>query len=671
MLLFVLIPLLPLLAFLTLVAGGSRWGHHSHRIGITAIGLSCALSIAALFEVYAHGPMSIPLYQFFQSGSLAIDVGLYVDQLTVLLLLLVTGVSSIVHVFSSRYMIGDPRYNRFFAVIALFTFSMLMVVMSSNLLILYMFWEVMGLCSYLLIAHSVQRKPAIQAATKAFLVNAIADVGLGFGIILIFATFGTLDIQTILAQAERMQDQTVNLLGWIGLDLQIHPVTVIPFFLFIGVMGKSAQLPFHVWLPVAMEAPTPVSALIHAATMVNAGPFLLVRLSPLLVLSPMAMTWIAVIGAVTALFAAMVAITQSDIKKSLAYSTMSQIGFMIMACGLGAFVAAIFHLLAHGFLKAFLFLSTGNTLQSVANHQHTESGHKTPRQTTVLSVGALMLACLPPLVIFSGPYEAMWIAHDFPLARIVFWIMGLITVFCTAIYLFRRLVALSQSGPVIRNPQTGDAFTHIPRLFSPSHLVVLLTSGGVMLAMLMALWTWFVQFLTPALAVSSSFVPERDPMLEITWWVVLPVGVAISGWAYAVSRHTCFSTDGARNSAFMNILYVFSLNKGYFDEIYEAAIVQPTLRFAHWLWHKIDVQGIDRIVHGIASLSICFARWLWQVVNLKGVDRVTLNIGRQGTNFGEWLCQLIDRLDQKKQQDKGKSVRQGTTCMKPDHILFN
>lgn len=279
------------------------------------MGLSFGLSLFAFFEVATNGPISVSLYRLMQAGSLVVDLNLYIDQLTVLLLMLVTGVSSVVHVFSSRYMISDPRYNRFFAVIALFTFSMLMLVMSGNLLMLYVFWEVMGLCSYLLISHWAQRKPAIQAATKAFIVNAIADVGLGFGIILTFATFGTLDIQTILAQAEGLQDHTINMLGWMGMDYQIHPITIIPFFLFVGAMGKSAQLPFHVWLPFAMEAPTPVSALIHAATMVNAGPFLLVRMSPLLMLSPEAMTFIAIVGGATALFAAMVSMVQSDIKK--------------------------------------------------------------------------------------------------------------------------------------------------------------------------------------------------------------------------------------------------------------------------------------------------------------------------------------------------------------------
>jgi len=264
---YIFIPLLPLLAFVVLALGGSQFPSDSHKIGIPAIVGSFILSILAFVQVLNNGPIEVPLYTLLESGNLTIDLGLHIDQLTVLLLLLVSGVSGVVHVYSSRYMIGDPKYNRFFAVIALFTFSMLMLVMSRNLLMLYVFWEVMGLCSYLLISHAAARKSAGQAATKAFLVNAVADVGLGLGVILAFRTFGTLDISQILEQAPAMAKDTVNVLAWVGLDLHIRSVTLISLLLFTGAMGKSAQIPFHVWLPFAMEAPTPVSALIHAATM--------------------------------------------------------------------------------------------------------------------------------------------------------------------------------------------------------------------------------------------------------------------------------------------------------------------------------------------------------------------------------------------------------------------
>ncbi|MEX2492897.1 MAG: NADH-quinone oxidoreductase subunit L [Nitrospirales bacterium] len=640
---FTLIPLCPLITAVVLVLGGRLWGEQGHRLGIPAMGLSFGLSVWAFWEVLSNGPISVPLYQLFQVGSLSIDLNLYIDQLTVLLLLLVTGVSSVVHVFSSRYMIGDPRYNRFFAVIALFTFSMLMLVMSGNLLMLYVFWEVMGLCSYLLISHWAQRKPAIQAATKAFIINAIADVGLGFGIILTVATFGTLDIQTILSQAESLKDDTINVLGWLGLEYQIHPITIIPFFLFMGAMGKSAQLPFHVWLPFAMEAPTPVSALIHAATMVNAGPFLLVRLSPLIILSPEAMAFIAIVGGTTALFAAMVAMVQSDIKKNLAYSTISQIGFMIMSCGIGAFVAAIFHLLAHGFLKAFLFLSTGNALQAVHRTHHGKTSHSSHSPPPAsLYVGALVLACLPPFVIFSGPYERLWMANSFPAARLVFWGIGLATVFFTAIYLFRGIMLLFQHRITIHDGVKGDSVTVQPRLCSPTFIVMVVVGSAITASMLMVFWSWFVIFLAPALTVFPAVELGMTPADGSVWSMLLPAGAALCGWIYAMSQRAAVGQMDVKERVWKKALYVLFLHKGYFDELYECYFVQPTLRFAHWLWQIVDIRGIDRAVHLIGSFSILVAHWLWRVVDIKGIDRIVVGLGGSSVGIGRWLWRVVD-----------------------------
>ena len=640
---FILIPLCPLLAAVVLAIGGRRWREQSHRIGIPALGLSFGLSVWAFLEVVRNGPVSVPLYRLFQVGSLVVDLNLYIDQVTVLLLLLVTGVSSVVHVFSSRYMIGDPRYNRFFAVIALFTFSMVMLVMSGNLLMLYVFWEVMGLCSYLLISHWAQRKPAIQAATKAFIVNAIADVGFGFGIILTFATFGTLDIQTILSQAESLQDHTLTLFSLMGMEYQIHPITIIPFFLFIGAMGKSAQFPFHVWLPFAMEAPTPVSALIHAATMVNAGPFLLIRLSPLIILSPWAMTCMAIVGGATALFAAMVSMVQSDIKKNLAYSTISQIGFMIMSCGIGAFVAALFHLLAHGCLKAFLFLSTGNALKAVhANHHEEPSPRQHSQPSVFLYLGALILACLPPFVIFSRPYEGLWMANGFASAGIVFWAIGLATVFFTAVYLFRGIMLLFQHGPMIPNAVNGRALIVNPQIYSPVHLAVFVAVGGAMFYLLMTVWTWWVEFLSPALPLLFSTGGWTWGVKESWGWMLFPVGMAVCGWAYAVFCMTMGNQKAAKEQVWKKALYVIFLHKGYVDEWYERYVVQPTLSLANWLWRIVDVRVFDRAIHSIASFSIIFANWLWRVIDIKGIDRAVIGLGGSSVGLGRWLWRVVD-----------------------------
>ena len=647
MALFVLIPLLPLLASLILLLGGRRWGESSHRIGIPAIGLSFGLSVVAFIEVLRNGPFTLFLYRFFQSGSLTIDLTLYVDQLTVLLLLLVTGVSGVVHVYSSRYMIGESRYNRFFAVIALFTFSMILLVMSGNLLILLISWEVMGICSYLLISHAAERPSACRAATKAFLVNAVADVGLSFGIILTFFTFDTLDIQTILAQAEGMQDHTINILGWMGLDLHIYPVTLIPFFLFIGAMGKSAQMPFHVWLPGAMEAPTPVSALIHAATMVNAGPFLLVKLSPLIILSPFAMAFIFFIGATTAVFAGVVSLTQSDIKKILAYSTISQIGFMVMACGLGAFAVAVFHLLAHGCYKAFFFLSTGNALRSVEQGLgHGEHEYHVSEGMGVLYGGALVLALLPPLVLFSGSYEYLWGITGFVSATIGFKVIGLITVFVASQYLFKGVTSLFVHGPKTYWPASGqhglEKQSVRPQLLNSSILTGLFLTTVFLGGLLILFWSWFANFLAPALTFSGVTLGEGAAEQGFPFWLVVSLGVSVAGWVYAYSTQIRSKHQVSKVNVRRNRLYVLFWNKGYFDEIYDVYLVTPTIKLAHWLWRNIDVRVIDHFIHSTATYSVCFARWLWRYIDIKIIDHFIHSIATYSVYFAGWLWQIVD-----------------------------
>lgn len=642
MALFVLIPLLPLCASLILVLGGRRWGEYGHRIGIPAIWLSFGLSVLAFLEVLNNGPFSFSLYRLFQSGSLVVDIAFFVDQLTVLLLLLVTGVSGIVHVYSSRYMIGDPRYNRFCAVIALFTFSMISLVMSGNLLMLLISWEVMGLCSYLLIAHWSERPAACAAATKAFLVNAVADIGFSFGIILTFVTFGTLDIQTILAQAEGMKSHTVNLMEWLGWDLHIHPVTVIPLLFFIGAMGKSAQIPFHVWLPFAMEAPTPVSALIHAATMVNAGPFLLVRLSPLIMLSPVAMTAITIIGATTAVFAGLVSLTQSDIKKILAYSTISQIGFMIMACGLGAFVVAIFHLLAHGCYKAFFFLSTGNALQSVQAARGHEETHPV-RDMWPLYGGAFLLACLPPFILFSGSYESLWDVTGFASATVGFWIIGLVTVFVTSVYLFRSVTSLFVHAPrtywtTSGQPALERRSIH-PRFKDGSILSGLVLATILLGGTLTVFWRWFADFLAPAVMPPGVSLGGGNAEAGSLIWLPVALGVALAGWAVAYSMH--IRPRRGETGYKKTWLYVLFWNKCYFDEIYDAYLVNPTIRFARWLWWVIDMKVIDRAINSVASYSVLFVQWLWRIVDIRGIDRIVVGFGRQSLGLTRWLWNVV------------------------------
>jgi NADH-quinone oxidoreductase subunit L len=633
-----LIPLLPLLACLLLTLAGRRLGEASHKVGTSAVAASFGLSVAAFLQVVWEGPRSIDLYRLLDVGALTVDLGFYVDELTVLLLLLVTGVSSIVHVYSSRYMIGDPRYPRFFAVMALFTSTMIMLVMSRNLLMTYMCWEAMGICSYLLISHWAQREAAGRAAIKAFLVNAVADVGLGCAVLLTFQTFGTLDIPTILERAGSITGQTVNLLAWVGLDWRVPTGTVIPLLLFTGAVGKSAQLPLHVWLPFAMEAPTPVSALIHAATMVNAGPFLLVRFSPMLVLAPFAMTVIAIIGAATALFAALVSMTQTDIKKILAYSTISQIGFMIMTCGVGAFAAAIFHLLAHGFLKAFLFLSTGNALQSLAprtGHGPQPHGLAAPLSPP-LAAGALLLACVPPAILFSGPYEAMWTLNQAPAAKVAFWTIALATVFVTALYLFRAVAALFHAGL----PVSGSIVR--PRVFSIPHVLIVAAGGLVLTGFLYGFASWFVGFIAPALPSAGPPIPPSAQRGVYPTWPLLPFLAALSGWALAVLLARRTRPLAVMGSSRRHSLYVWFWNKLYFDEAYEAFVVAPNLRFAQGLAERVERGIIDRLLDLGVSASGLTARWLWRVLEGRGVDRAVNTTAGASMVTARWLWRVLE-----------------------------
>lgn len=611
---YILIPALPFAAFL-IIALGSRWfGERSHRLAIPAVSASFILSVLACIDVYQHGARSIPLYTLIQSGGLTVEAGLYIDAVTVILLFLVTGVSSLVHVFSSRYMQADPRYARFFALIALFTFAMVMLVMGANLFMLFMFWEIMGLCSYLLISHWSRRPSACDAATKAFLVNGVADIGLAFGIYLTWATFGTLDIQAILSAAPQYADQTVNLLGWLGLEWQAPILSVIALLLFMGPIGKSAQIPLHVWLPFAMEAPTPVSALIHAATMVNAGVYLLIRMAPLYVLAPTIMNVVAVIGGATALFAALVALTQFDIKRILAYSTISQLGFMVLACGVGAYGAAIFHLLTHGAMKSFLFLSAGSALHNLGgthhgehDGEHAEHGHpsraRVSRQQVPLYAGALIMGLIPPIVIFWGPYEQLWELSHVPQARIAFWITGLATTFFVAFYLFQGTMEIfAPSGRVDWSEGFRPGMMR-PQLFSASLLLGLIpiTAGLAFLRLL--IWGDFLEFVSPVHPEGA----EALARISLKGWspvsLLLGVGTAIAGWATAFYFHIFPAHPSAWWSERKKTFYLFFLNQGYFDQVYETMIIRPYLRFASWLWQNLDVRLIDRPANGLVNAA--------------------------------------------------------------------
>src|SRR5690349_3526844 len=381
---------------------------------------------------------------------LDVHIGITIDRLTSVMLLLVTTVSALVHVYTIGYMQGEAGYARFFSYIALFTFSMLMLVLADNFLQLFVFWEAVGLCSYLLIGHWYERPSAVAAATKAFIVNRVGDFGFILGLLLVLTTFHSLDYATVFAAIGQETGKAINILEPLGGSLEVSTLTVICLLLFMGAVGKSAQVPLHVWLPDAMEGPTPISALIHAATMVTAGVFMVARLAPLYDLSPAAMTVVAVIGSLTMLLGATIAVTQTDIKRVVAYSTMSQLGYMIMACGLGAYTAGMYHLLTHGAFKALLFLGCGSVI--IALHHEQDMRHmgglkdRLPITYWTFVVGSLALAGFPLTAGFFSKDDILvsaWAAG--PLGEILS-ILGVLTALMTAFYSF-RLVFVTFWGP--------------------------------------------------------------------------------------------------------------------------------------------------------------------------------------------------------------------------------
>jgi NADH-quinone oxidoreductase subunit L len=543
----------------------------------------------------------VTLYSWITSGVFDVSIGFYIDRLTAVMLLLVTIVSGLVHVYTIGYMHGEPGYARFFAYVALFTFSMLMLVMADNFLQLYVFWEAVGLCSYLLIGHWYDRKSACDAATKAFVVNRVGDFGFGLGIMLIFVTFGSLRYDEVFAYSVLVDGQTINLLKPLGGEWLAGTLTVICLLLFAGAVGKSAQVPLHVWLPDAMEGPTPISALIHAATMVTAGVFLVARLAPLYNLAPAAMDVVAVTGGLTAIFAATIALTQNDIKRVVAYSTVSQLGYMMMACGLGAYTAGMFHLLTHGAFKALLFLCCGSIIIALHHEQDMRRmgglKDKLPITYWTMVVGSLALAGFPFTAGFFSKDEILvsaWSAG--PLGEILA-VVGLLTAFLTAFYSFRLLFVVfwGESHNMI----------HADHIHEPSPTM---TVPLVMLAILSIATGYFgiPSFISPVLPSPGGGGVHHGGPATIIMLFASAMGIAGIVVAYVVYVRSPMMPQ--RLAEKWKQAYALSFNKWYVDELYDRTIVKPTVDLANGLWRKVDVAVIDALVNGVGSATLLWGR---------------------------------------------------------------
>jgi len=632
-----LIPLLPLLAFVVnILLGRSMIRANAHWVAAPAVFGSFVLALLVLRQLYTTGePISQHLFTWIPAGDFVVEANLYADQLTAIMLVVVSSVGFLVHVYSVGYMHGDGGFYRFFSYLPLFVFSMLMLVLADNFLLLFVFWEGVGLCSYLLIGFWFKRRSAADAAKKAFIVNRVGDLGFGLGIMWVFAVFGTISFQEVFGAAGEVATGTL---------------TGIALLLFLGACGKSAQFPLHVWLPDAMEGPTPVSALIHAATMVTAGIYLVARAQPIFELAPTALLVVTVIGAFTAFMAATIGMVQNDIKRVVAYSTLSQLGYMAFALGVGAWVGAIFHLLTHAFFKALLFLGSGSVIHGMHEEQDIRrmGGLRKYMPVTCWTfvIAALANAGVVPFAGFWSKDEIIlsaWVSEHQPIGQIAS-VVGLVAAFFTGLYMF-RLVFLVFFGPerfdsTQVHPHESPASMAVPLvlLAIPSVLIGFVgfpPEEGPIHSFLEPVFAHGEEAPTEIASLVLLQEPATQPGEETEsdaeqeaeaggtavdegageeehhvstatklTFAVLSTVVALAGIAVAAANYRTVRTaeevvaiDQRLTRGSYGLLY----NKWWWDELYDRIFVRPFRGLSNWLWRVVDEGIIDGAVNGVAA----------------------------------------------------------------------
>lgn len=596
----------PLVGSLTALLLGRQIGDRAAQ----AVTILCMLlaSACGLIGFVDHAYLNVPndsviLGTWVQAGTFHVEWALRQDTLSTVMVAMVTVVATLIHIYSVGYMSNDQTIWRFFSYLSLFSFAMLMLVTADNLLQLFFGWEGVGLASYLLIGYWYDRPSACAAAIKAFVVNRVGDLFFAVGIALIFVTFGSISFSEIFGHVAAHSQQTYRLLG------NDFPVLdVIGVLLFLGAMGKSAQIGLHVWLPDAMEGPTPVSALIHAATMVTAGVFLMARMSPLLEYAPAALAMVTVIGGTTALFAATIGCVQNDIKRVIAYSTCSQLGYMFVAAGVGAYQASIFHLLTHAFFKALLFMGAGSVIHAMSNEQDMRKmggvWRAIPVTYSVMWIGSLALAGIPP---FSGYFskdailEAAWSAHTG--VGIYGYVCGLAAAFLTAFYSW-RLILMTFHG---RPRADHHVMEHVHE--SPAVMLwplLILSAGATLLGWIFrdqligADWRAFWGS-SIAIAPTNHVLAGMDAMPFAL--SLAPTALAVCGIALAYYMYLLQPGVPAALASRFRFVYALLLNKWYVDELYDRIFVGPFKALALLLWQTGDVTIIDGIPNGLASLT--------------------------------------------------------------------
>ena len=576
--------------------------------GLMAV--SALLSIFIFYDVAVEGnARTTELFTWIDSGEFELSWAIKLDTLSAVMLLVVSNISTLIHVYSIGYMSHDKSIPRFFSYLSLFTFFMLALVTADNFVQMYFGWEGVGLASYLLIGFWYERPSACAAAIKAFLVNRVGDAGFALGIVGTFFLFGAVGFEQVFAAVPAMADAQFAFIGIEG-----HALTIICLLLFIGAMGKSAQLLLHTWLPDAMEGPTPVSALIHAATMVTAGVFMVARLSPMFEYAPFALEVVTVVGASTAFFAATVGLTQFDIKRVIAYSTCSQLGYMFFAAGVSAYGAAIFHLMTHAFFKALLFLAAGSVIHALSDEQDMRKmggiWRMIPVTYAVMWIGSLALAGIgiPGVFGFAGFYskdiiiEAAYAAHS-GVGAYAFW-LGIAAAFMTAFYSWRLLFMTFHGAP----RADAETMSHVHE--SPKVMLVpliILAVGAVFAGVLG--YSAFVGDLREDFWGESILVLAGNDTIEgahhVPLWVkLLPLVMAVSGIALAWVMYIKNPDLPARLANALRPLYLFSFNKWYFDELYDWLFVRPAMYLGRGLWKSGDGAIIDGVgPDGIAAAT--------------------------------------------------------------------
>jgi NADH-quinone oxidoreductase subunit L len=616
---------LPMLGFGISALVGRRLGRASGYIPVAAIFLVWVIAMALCYQVLTESAPLLPgsqtthgyevqLFTWIPAGSFVVEVGFVVDALTACLLIVVTTIGLLVHVYSLGYMAHDPGRWRFFAYLNLFMFSMLLLVLASNFLVVFVAWELVGLCSYLLIGFWYRRRSAALAAKKAFIVNRVGDVGFALGIMLIFVTLGTLDIREVIERIPTVAPATV---------------TIIALLVFAGAMGKSAQFPLHVWLPDAMEGPTPVSALIHAATMVNAGVYLVARTNPIYASAPSALVVVASIGIFTSILAASIAMTQTDIKRVLAYSTLSQLGYMFAALGVGAFTAAIFHLMTHGFFKGLLFLDSGSVIHAVDDEQDMRRmgglSKKIPITYWTMLIGSLAIAGIPPLAGFFSKDEIL--SESFKTGHIVVWAVGFIVAGMTAFYMF-RLMGLTFWG-VFRGPrEIWDRIHESPAVMTIP--LVLLAIPSIFLGLFLGLpfgASRITEWLAPIFEESEHILHGEeasvafklfgiDGVLILASVTIAVIGLVIAWRLFGVELGPIRLPQQPERvrelTARAPFLYRASLNKWWFDDLNHLLFMVIGGRIAAAMWW-FDREVIDGTVNAIGGGTVEAGRELRRI----------------------------------------------------------